>query len=124
MTPLIKRPQRKTKMRQQRTIEHRRAHRIAPQGEKPDPAGFHRFQRDQAERMVEQVGRQIGQQNKPGDQSRAANIHIELSIYYESASPSMLLSQELEAMAKRRANSRYRISLFTPDAFQLALDFV
>ena len=36
MTPLVKRPKRQTKMRQQRTIQRGRADRIAPQSEKPD----------------------------------------------------------------------------------------
>ena len=76
MAALIKRPESQRKMREQGSIQKRRPRRIAPQGQKPNSTVVHRVERDQSERMVEQMRRQIGEQDQTGGQARAADIHI------------------------------------------------
>ena len=70
---LIKRPGREPEMGHQRGNEEYRAGRTAPHPEEPNPARLHRVERDQAERMVDEMRRHVGQKNEPRDQAQASN---------------------------------------------------
>jgi len=64
--------QRKHHVDQERSNEQGRAERVAPEKEKIVAAGFHRVERDQAKRMVCQMGCHIAEQNEAAAQSQAA----------------------------------------------------
>src|SRR5207247_9844306 len=58
-----------------RPVERERAERIPPARETPSPAGLHRVERDQAERVVAEVQDQVGEEDEGGAESNAADQH-------------------------------------------------
>ena len=85
---MINRVERQNEMGQQRAVEDRGAQRISPQRQKPFTAGFHGTERNQSERMIEQMGGEIGEQHQTRDDPRAPNVHEVAPIYYEAGVPS------------------------------------
>jgi hypothetical protein len=55
-------------MQQESRVKHQGAERVAPQSLEPHRAGFRRIERDQAERVVEQMGAEEGEQHQAAEQ--------------------------------------------------------
>jgi hypothetical protein len=67
--PPVERPEGEREMRRQRAVEDRRAGRVAPQRQEPQARRLLRLERDEARGMVEEVRREIGEQDHARDQT-------------------------------------------------------
>jgi hypothetical protein len=75
--PPVDRPERRRDVDEEGGVERDGAERIAPEREEPEPSGFHGLERHEAERVVHQVGRDIGEQDtaRPEPESAAPSLH-------------------------------------------------
>src|SRR4029450_12342155 len=73
MTATVERIKRQPEVGAQRAVEHDRGQWVAPQSQKPNSAGFHRFQRDQAQGVIDEMGREVSQQHETRDQAYASH---------------------------------------------------
>ena len=65
----IEAPQRERDMRDDRAVQHGQADGIAPDRQEPEPAGLECLQIDQAERVIDEMRDDIGEQDQPAVQS-------------------------------------------------------
>jgi hypothetical protein len=63
--PLVERVQTQAGVDEQRPIEHGGGSRVAPELHKPPAAGLHRVERDQAQGVIEEMGREVGEEHQP-----------------------------------------------------------
>src|SRR4029434_4013395 len=75
MTATVERIKRQPEVGGQRAVEHDRGQWVPPQSQKPNSAGFHRFQRDQAQGVIDEMGREVSEQHETRDQTYASNDH-------------------------------------------------
>ncbi len=71
IAPPVERPVREAEMQHQRPEQHDLDRRAAPEIEEPDAAPLHGGERDQPQRVVQQMRRDVEQQHQPGDQPDA-----------------------------------------------------
>src|SRR5262245_30839153 len=75
MTATVERIKRQPEVGGQRAIEHDGRQWVPPQSQKPNSAGFHCFERDQAQGVIDEMGREVSQQHENRDQTYASNDH-------------------------------------------------
>ena len=64
--PPVERPEREQHVGHERRIQRGRRHRGAPERDEPDAPGLHRGQGPQAERVVREMGDEVGDEHEPG----------------------------------------------------------
>src|SRR5438034_8516300 len=75
MTAPVERIKRKSEMGSQSAVVHDGGQWIPPQQQKPNTTGFHRIERDQAQGVIDEMGREVSQQRETRDQTYASNDH-------------------------------------------------
>ena len=75
---LVQRPQSQEVVDRQRTIKQRRRGQTAPHRQEPASPSLHGLQRPQTERVIRQVGKHVGKQDKAGDQAQPSQLLAQL----------------------------------------------
>ena len=96
--PPVERPQGQEEVTEQRSVEHRLADRIVPDGDEPLAADFEHAQRDQAKRMIEKVGDDIEEEDVARPESKPSD-HDAIS---EAAAPLRAAGRSQRACPRRR----------------------
>ena len=75
--PPVDRPERHRDVDEEGAVERDGAERAAPEREEPEPSRFHGVDRHEAERVVHQMGRDVGEQDtaRPEPESAAPSLH-------------------------------------------------
>ena len=75
MSASVKRIKCQSEVGGQGAVEHDGGQWVPPQSQKPNTAGFHCFERDQAQGVIDEMGREVSQQHETRDQAYASNDH-------------------------------------------------